>query len=173
MNSAEANYQLPLPPVSANGAATVNVIDTAGYDYLELILLLGVGAGSAAMTTCKVQESDVKASGTSLTSGADVPGLIAGTSLTVAGPSGVFPQTPTYPATTLPASNNTIVLFKIDLKTRKRYLLPVDVTGGATVLAIVARLSRAEVAPHLPAQEVPANGQVLSNPAPAYTAGGL
>jgi len=174
MNQAEANYQLTLTPASVTGAAAPSVIDTVGYDFLEIIVALGAGPGSTAMTVLKLQESDVKGSSTTLTSGADIPGCIAGTSLTLAGPSAVYPQTPTNPATTLPAANNVVVLFKVNLIGRKRYILPLITTGSsqATLMAVITRLSRAEVAPHLPAQEVPTNGQVLSSPPPAYTAAG-
>jgi hypothetical protein len=180
MNPANATYFQALPPAS-NASATspaCNVIDCAGYDFLELIVNLG--AVYAAATVLKLQESDAKSSGTALTSGTDVPGTIFGTSYTLGAPSntpcapggtasastGVYPETDQYPLSALPANANTIYIVNVDLKARKRYLLPVMTVGagGATIVGMVARLSRAEVAPHLPSQVVPTNGGLLQSP---------
>lgn len=175
MNPAEANYQQVLPPASVTGNAAPNVIDTAGYAYLELLVELGAGPATTAMTMLKLQESDVEGSSTTLTNGTDVPGAIAGTSLTVTAPTSLYPETPANPATTLPANNNVLILFNVELKGRKRYLLPIISTGASqpTLMSAVARLSRAETAPWLPSQIVPAHGQVLQVPPPALTTAGL
>jgi hypothetical protein len=174
MNSADATYQQVLPPASVTGNAAPQVIDTNGYEYLELVVELGAGPATTAMTVLKLQESDVEGSSTTLTNGTDVPGCIAGTSLTLAAPTSLYPETPTNPASALPANNNVLILFNVDLKGRKRFLLPIISTGAAqaTLLSAIARLSRAEVAPHLPSQQVPTNGLVLGNPPPAYTSSG-
>ena len=87
MNESNAVRELVVRPASVNGAATCYVIDTADYDYAEFEIDIGAGATAAAFTTLKVQESDVEASATSLTSGTDVPGTIFGTSNTIAAPS--------------------------------------------------------------------------------------
>lgn len=68
-------------PVSAGSSDVTdcNVIDTAGYDGVRIII--GFGAiTSGAATSVKLKHADAKTSDTALTSGADV----AGTSQTVA-----------------------------------------------------------------------------------------
>ena len=183
MNPAEATYKQVAAPQSVNsagGGLTCNVIDTAGFDYLELIVSLGVGPGATALQALYLSESDSKNSNTALNTtdasySQQIPGTVFGTSLTVAAPTSLYPETPTNPASTLPANNTTIELINVDLKGRKRYLLPVINAGAntATLLDVVARMTRTEVAPHLPAQIVPTNGQVLQVPAYALTANGL
>lgn len=122
-----------------NASWTCNVIDTLGYDYCDIDILLG--ATDIAMATLKVQESDTKSNTTALTSGADVTGLVFGTSTDIDG------TTSSVPSST---SDNTIVRCEIDCRKRKRYLLLVA-TGGdgsqGAYMASLATLSRAEVAP--------------------------
>jgi hypothetical protein len=193
MNDGKAVKQLVIRPASVNGAATCYVIDTAGFSYLELDLLIGSGATANAFTVTKLLESDVKASATSLTSGTEVPGVKFGTSYTLALPSnvpcapggtaaaatGVFPETTQYPLSALPATDFTIASMCVDVKGRKRYLLLAVTTGGATPIAAMARLSLDDVASHVPAQMVPAAagsaaaGQVLWHPPVYPTAAGL
>jgi hypothetical protein len=174
--------QQALAPQSVTGAASPNVIDTQGYDFLDLLFEVGTGPATTAMTALKLQESDIKASGTTLTGGTDVPGTIFGTSNTLALPTnvvagqtpggayqaatGVYPETQQFPLSALPAANNTVFLIRVDLKGRKRYLLPVIATGAAqaTLMACIAILSAAEIAPHVPSQMVPSGGGVLQSP---------
>jgi len=171
MNPSDAVRQLVIRPQSiASGAATAYVVDTAGYDYAEFEIDLG--AVGSALTALKLQESDVKASATSLTGGTDVPGSIFGTSYTwdlpsnvpcapggsAAAATGTYPETGQYPLSALPATANTIATIHVDLKGRKRYLLLAATIAATTLISASVRLSRAEVAPHVPAQMVPANG---------------
>jgi hypothetical protein len=126
-------------PASANGGAfTSNVIDTLGFDFLEIWAAFGsIGANVSAL---KVQEADAKTNSTTLTSGADVAGTVVGTDTNDAGG-----------ATTLPVGttdNGKVWKFEIDLRGRKRYIQVQCTAGaGATLLAAVAELGRASQVP--------------------------
>lgn len=140
MQHAQRNVFFWVTPPAAivdNASLTCNVIDTLGYDYVEVFV--GIGATDIATVACKVQESDTKSNTTTLTSGADVTGLVYGTSTNIAG------STSSLPSST---ADNTCVKFEIDTRGRKRYLLPV-VTGGdgtaGTYYAVWALLSKAEL----------------------------
>ena len=116
-----------------DASLTCNVIDTKGYGYCTIDVQLG--ATDIGITTLKVQEANV-GSGSSLTSGADVTGLIWGTSLNIAG------ATSTVPSST---NDNTCFRFEIDLRGRKRFLLPVVTVGNGSVggyVTVTAKLSR-------------------------------
>lgn len=130
-----------IPPgaIVDNAAFTSNVIDTVGYD--RALILVTLGALDIAVAALKVQEADAKSSATALTSGADVTGLVFGTSNTIAGS-----------ASTLPAAtdDNKVYAFEIDLRNRKRYL-QVALTGGdgaaGSYASAVAILSKGETIP--------------------------
>jgi len=121
-----------------NAALTINVVDTQGYDYLTIDVYLG--ATDTALTVLKCQESDVKSSATALTSGADITGTVFGTDANDTGSTSTLPTA---------SSDNGIYQFAIDLKGRKRYILPLVTigAGGSTgaFTAVVARLSRAKI----------------------------
>jgi hypothetical protein len=130
------------PPVAIldDGSWATTEIDTKGWDYLQIVFSLG--ANDIAMTALAVTEADVTA-----TSHANITGLITATSTNIDGTTSAFNI-----ATT---DNNTIALFEIDLRGRKRFI---DLTatngngssgGYASVLAI---LSRAEESPTTMAQ---------------------
>ena len=129
------------PPAAAwdNATVTANVIDTLGYDYCRIIVSLG--AIDTALTGMKVQESDTKSNTTALTSGADVTGLVYGTSNGISGSASALPSSTT---------DNNLYAFEIDCRQRKRYLLPVITVPDGTITAfasIVAQLSRAKIVP--------------------------
>lgn len=129
------------PPAAIVNTAsfTTNVIDTLGYDTCRIMVSLG--ATDIAFTVAKVQESDTKASGTSLTNGADVTGLVFGTSTDISGATSALPSA---------TDDNGVFIFDIDCRTRKRYLLPIITIGtGSTggFCSCVAILARAEQAP--------------------------
>jgi hypothetical protein len=119
-----------------NASFTTNVIDTKGWDYCVIDCILG--ATDIALTALKVQEAEATSSATALTSGADVTGLVFGTSADIAG------TTSTLPSAT---NDDKVFTFEVDCKTRMRYL---DVTAtmgdGATggFMAILATLYRGE-----------------------------
>lgn len=131
------------PPAAIidNTSAVANVIDCAGFNFLRVIVLLG--ASDIAMTALKLQESDVKASATTLTSGADITGAVFGTSVNDTG------STSTLPSAT---ADNLFFVFEIDLRGRKRYILPV-ITGGdgaaGAFFTCIAELSKANNVPTL------------------------
>lgn len=108
------------PPAAIvdNASVTCNVIDTLGYEHIDIYCY--IGATDIATVALKVQESDTKSNTTSLTSGADVTGLVFGTSTNIAGSPSSLPSS---------TADNTCLKFEVDVKGRKRYLLPV-ITGG-------------------------------------------
>lgn len=140
MISAQLNKWVSCTPPAAivdDASLTCNVIDTKGYDYCEIFVYLG--ATDIATVAMKVQEADV-GSGSSLTSGADVTGLVSGTSTNIAGSTSALPSA---------TDDNKCFKFEVALQGRKRFLLPV-VTGGngaaGTYYTVFALLSKAEVA---------------------------
>ena len=138
MNSANAMWFPVYQPqvINTAGAVTTTEIDTLGYGYLELALMMG--ATDAALSTCKLSESDTTGQ---TTNGADITGLIFGTSTNSAG------STSSVPSAT---DDNKVFLFNVDLKGRKRFLYLQIVVGAGTngaYLAALARLSRGSTAP--------------------------
>lgn len=123
-----------LAPISLAAGATTLVIDCMGFEYLEIVIPHGL-VGAADYSAMKIQESDVKASASTLTGGVDVTGLIVGTSLTIAGATSDFPGD---------TDDGLIDLFEVDLRARKRYLLLVLTAGIGSLVAAIGRLSRAE-----------------------------
>lgn len=123
-----------------NGSLTCNVIDTLGYDLVEITLYLG--ATDIALTALKVQEAEAKSSATALTSGVDITASVFGTA-----------NNDTGSASTLPSAtdDNKVYKFLINCKgARKRYLLPVVTIGNGSTGAfttVVARLARAVEGP--------------------------
>lgn len=121
------------PPAAIvdNASLTVTEIDTLGFDYAEIIVVLG--ATDIAMTALAVTESDTSGSGH-----ANVTGLIFGTSDNTAGSTSVLPTA---------TDDNDVFKFEIDLRARKRYL---DVTAtigngtAGTYAVVLARLSRSK-----------------------------
>lgn len=116
-----------------NASATTNSIDTLGYDYVTIDVILG--ATDIALTALKVQEADAD------TGYADVTGLVWGTSANIAG------ATSTLPSAT---DDNKVFKFEIDLRGRKRWLDVVATFGDGTVggyIAILAKLWRAKDGP--------------------------
>lgn len=102
-------------------SATTNVIDTKGFRYLEIFVMLG--ATDIALTALKVQEADAASDGTTLTSGADVSGTVFGTDANDTG------STSTLPSAT---DDNKLYKFEIDLRGRKRYLKPTVTVGNGS-----------------------------------------
>jgi len=117
-----------------NASLTVAELDTKGFDYCTIVLLLG--ATDIACTAAKITESD-----TSGTSHADVTGLVFGTSTNVAG------STSTLPSAT---DDDKFFEFQIDLRYRKRYLDATITVGDGTAggyYVVWAELSRAKEPP--------------------------
>lgn len=142
MIHAQCNKFVSVTPPAAivdNASLTCNVIDTLGFDYVEVFCY--IGATDIATVALKVQESDVAASATALTGGADVTGLVYGTSTDIAAATSALPSA---------TDDNKCFKFEVDMRGRKRYLLPV-VTGGdgaaGTFYSVFALLSKADAVP--------------------------
>ncbi len=119
-----------LPQTLDKATATSYVIDTAGVDYVNIDVI--IGATDIAMTTLKVQESDTKTDSTTLSSGADITGLVYGASGYAALPSAT--------------DDNKIFSFEINTQGRKRYLQLVAVAGnGTTGVALAAQYNAGKI----------------------------
>lgn len=119
-----------LPQVLDNATATSYVIDTAGVDFVNIDVV--IGATDVALTALKVQESDSKTDSTTLSSGADITGLVYGAN-----------------GSTLPSAtdDNKIFSFEINTQGRKRYLQLIAVAGnGTTGVAIASHYNAGKVA---------------------------
>lgn len=117
-----------------NASLTVAELDTLGYDYCQILVILG--ATDIAMSALAVTESDTSASGH-----ANVTGLIFGTSTNVAGSTSALPTA---------TDDNDFFEFQIDLRYRKRYLDVTATVGDGTAgayVTIIAILSRADQPP--------------------------
>ena len=134
-----------IPPVAIvdNASWTTTEIDTKGYDYATIVINLG--ASDVAAAALKVQESDTSGSGF-----ADVTGLVYGTSTDISG------STSSLPGTT----NDTVWMFEVDLRNRKRYLDVVATAGNGTsgtFASGVCLLSRAKNHPQTATERGVAN----------------
>lgn len=124
------------PPAAIydDASLTTTAVDTKGFAYARIIVLLG--ATDIAMSTLKVQESDSADSGF-----ADVTGLVFGTSINSDG------STSSVPSAT---DDNKFFVFDIDLRIRKRYLDLVATCGNGssgTYACAWAELYRGEKEP--------------------------
>lgn len=142
MRQVQNNYMFAVTPPAAivdNASLTCNVIDTLGYDYCRVVAYYG--ATDIATVALKIQESDTKSNTTTLTSGADVTGLVSGTSTNIAGSTSALPTS---------TADNTFYVFDIDLRGRKRYLLPVVTCGdgaAGTYICLWAQMTRSDIVP--------------------------
>lgn len=133
-----------------NGSVTCQVIDCYGFDYLEVSIQLG--ATDIALSALKLQESDAKASATALTGGADITGTVFGTDANDTG------STSTLPSAT---DDNKVFKFEIDLRGRKRYVLPVITVGNGTTGAFVAALAELSRGSQVPTSAADKNAAQL------------
>jgi hypothetical protein len=125
--------------ITNNTSFTTLEIDTKGWDYAQIIFQLG--ETDFAMTALAVTEADVTA-----TSHANITGLITATSANIDGDTSAF-QTAT--------DDDTIALFEIDLRGRKRFLdLTATIGNGSAggFASAICILSRAEQSPTTMAQ---------------------
>lgn len=112
------------------GSYTTNAIDTAGFDYLTV--LVAVGFLDIAMTVLKLQTSDTNGSY------GDLTGAVFGTSTNIDGAT-----------STLPAADDDNKLFaiEVDLRGKKRWFDLVATMGDGSTggfIAAVAILSKGE-----------------------------
>lgn len=142
MIAAQQTKKVNLTPPAAivdNSSLTVAELDTLGWDYCEILVIMG--ATDIAMTALKVTESDSAGSGH-----ADVTGLVFGTSTNVDGDTSALP---------IATDDNDIFSFQIDLRKRKRYLDMTATVGDGTsgaFVAIIAILSRGRETPSTAAE---------------------
>jgi len=130
----------PLASIIDNASAVTNVVDVSGFDSCPILVLYG--AMDIATTVLKVQEADVASDATTLTSGADVTGLVFGTS------TNSLDATSSLPTAT---SDNTIFAFHVDPRGRKKYLKPVVTLGdgtSGTFVTLLAILTRGSATPY-------------------------
>lgn len=133
-------YLVLTPPAAKvdAGAFTIASIDAKGWDYCQVLCILG--DTDIAMTALKVGEADADSAHV------DITGLVFGTSLTTAGAASVLPTA---------GNDNNIFLFEIDLRKRKRYLKVAATAGDGstgTFMTVIAILSRGDEIPVTAAQ---------------------
>lgn len=124
------------PPAAIvdNNSYTTDEIDTLGYDYLQVYVL--VGATDIAMAALKLQQSDDTGQNF-----ADVTGAVFGTSKNTAGTTSALPSA---------TDDNKLFCFDVSLKGKKRFFDLVATAGdgsAGTYLTAWAVLSRAKDAP--------------------------
>ena len=130
LHLANAGTKMVIIPVSVatNATATGN-IDTLGYDYVKVLVLLDTAASTSNNpVVCKLSESD----DTVVTNFADVTGFVGD-------------ATDGFTIPNASASVGQVVEMNIDCRARKRYL-KVSLTPGtaAQVMGAVAVMGRAE-----------------------------
>jgi hypothetical protein len=138
MNAAQHDKFVPITPPGAivdNASLTTATIDTAGFAYLRVMVVLG--ATDIAMTALKLQESD----NSGMSGAADITGLIYGTSAGIAGTTSALPTAD---------DDDKCFTFEVDLRGRKRYIDLVATVGNGsagTYITAFALLSRASDCP--------------------------
>lgn len=130
-----SKYQIVISPVAIvdDASFTTNSIDTAGYDYLQVIVT--VGALDIAMAALALQTSDTDGSY------ADLTGAVFGTSTNISGSTSALPSA---------TDDNKLFVIEVDLRGKKRYFDLVATMGNGTVggfVAAVAVLSKGEISP--------------------------
>lgn len=113
---------------------STNEIDTQGYDYATIVF--HYGTSDVALAALSITESDTSASNHS-----NVTGLVVGTSDDIDG------NTSTLPAA---GDDDSMVVFEIDLRARKRYLDMTATAGNGTsgtYASAICILSRANDVP--------------------------
>lgn len=135
-----SKYVLVTPPAAIldNASATTNSIDSAGWDYLTVVCL--VGATDIAMTALKLGQSDTDGSYT------DVTGAIFGTSTNIDGSTSALPSA---------TDDNKVFVIEVDLRGKKRYFDLTATAGNGTAgtyFSAVAILSKGEISPNVAAE---------------------
>jgi len=121
--------ELPTAAVGSTATSTLT-IDRLGFDHVSVSAIRASNASTVFASVLKVEESDASGSGYS-----DVTALVGGGT-------GGF-TIPAVVATGVPA----VVQMDIDCRAKKRYLRVSMTPGASATLALVAGMSRAEVAP--------------------------
>lgn len=122
------------PPAAKvdDAAFTTASIDTAGWDYLEVLCI--IGDIDVNMVTLKLGQSDTDGSYADL--------LTYGTTVNIDGSVSALP--------TAAGADNDIYAFEVDLRGKKRYFDLTAVGGDGTAgtfMTVIARLSKGEISP--------------------------
>lgn len=129
---------IAITPVSTTngGTATGEMIDTKGWDYVNIAIVAGTAnVVSNTLSVLKIEEGDTTSSV------ATFSGAVSGTDYTIA--------TNAY---TSSANGQNVWSFNVDTRARKRYLRVSASPQTTMVIGGVATLSRGEAAPTTSAQ---------------------
>jgi hypothetical protein len=132
---------IPLTPQTVTGASTLTgVIDTLGYDYAEVVLIMNQMAATSVPTMVGLAESDVAT--TVFTDATAIIGSTGGAATTTA-------VAFVIPAMSTVVTSRYCIKWNVDLHGRKRYLDFKAVFGAeaAQTIATLARLSKGEKGP--------------------------
>jgi len=117
-----------------DASLTVAELDTLGWDYVTIVLMLG--ATDIAVTVCKLTESDTSASGH-----ADITGTLYATATDTDGDTSALPTA---------TDDDGFFGWELDLKKRKRYLDATITVGDGTAggyYTVFAILSKGQQPP--------------------------
>ena len=127
MSNMQSKQVIPFVPVStAASATTTGNIDTLGFDYATIDVILDTASATTAVIALKLSECDT----TVVSSFADVSGAVGGTDFTL----------PVGPA----ATGTWGMKFNVDLRARKRYLKLTITPGTTAIVAAVANLTKGD-----------------------------
>ena len=130
-----------------NTSPSIITIDTAGFSWLDIDVLLG--ATDIALTALKLQESDTDSGY------ADIAGANFSTGTQSDGSAAALPTA---------TDDNKIFGFSLDLRGRKRWIKVVATVGNGVsgaFLAVLAILSRAEQVPNSKTARGRTGGEIL------------
>lgn len=136
---------IPLAPTSvASNATATLIVDTAGFDAAQFIVLPQTAGATTRVLTLKVGESDTTSSFT------DVTGYVGGTNS--AGGFTLPLQMATSPTAVQP------LVLNVDLIGKKRYLQLSYTPGTTVVVGAICNLSRPATAPNVISEAISAQG---------------
>ena len=138
---------IPLAPTSvASNATATLIVDTAGFDAAQFIVLPQTAGATTRVLTLKVGESDTTSSFT------DVTGYVGGTNS-----AGGF-TLPTEMATATSGTSVQPLVLNVDLIGKKRYLQLSYTPGTTVVVGAICNLSRPATAPNVISEAISAQG---------------
>lgn len=133
IHAQEGKYIALTPAASVTNATQAMSFDRSGFDYAEVLLLVGTHATTTTVIeTLKITESDTVTSATSMT---DIVAFTGGTA-TSTSEGFVIPVVTT-------AGKGGVIPFYVDLRKRKKYIgFQVSGTSATAVMGAVAKLTR-------------------------------
>ena len=126
-------HETIINPQSIGTTAVTGVIDTLGYDHVEILAMLDTAATSVTIGTLKLAEGDTTSAYT------DITEFTGGTN------TGNF-TLPTGPGTA--AGTGQIIVFDVDKRKRKRYLRVSLANSAGRLSCVTANLSRGREVPN-------------------------